>query len=174
MKNKILLTTVSLLIGILIGILLGKWLFANEQVEVSFRDIVVPDDRLVIPAVVDVEPDIIYLTSEDKWITVYIELPWYKELPWFDVSQIDDSTIMLNNQISCENSREYDFVANPKLFMSDRDGDQFLERMVKFERFKLKDVVQVGDQVKIEITGSLINGRPFYGLTWVKVLREGD
>jgi hypothetical protein len=40
--------------------------------------------------------------------------------------------------------------------------------MVKFSLTKAQDILYVGDGIPIEVTGSLDDGTPFYGLDMVK------
>ncbi|GAI04799.1 unnamed protein product, partial [marine sediment metagenome] len=147
----------------------------QEEIEPPpFEDLIVPDDRLVIPATVDTDPGTLRLESKGKWITVYIELPIHPELPKFDVTQINLNTVRLNGQISAENNPKYDFVTNPDSYLMDHDDDGLLERMVKFDKAGVQDILEPGNRVKIELTGSLIDGRPFYGLDWIKVIGGKD
>ena len=177
MRKRVFLVPILIFLVLLAGILLWKWLVRRQPVR--FEDVVVPDDRLVIPARIDIDPEILDLKSKDKWITVYIELPWYKdnvwyeELPWFDVTQIDINTVKLNDQVSAENNSEYDFVAKPTVYLADQDKDGVPERMIKFDRASVQDILEPRERVKIEITGSLADDRPFYGLEWIRVIEEG-
>lgn len=135
-------------------------------------DAVVPSDKVVIPAFLQIDPNTLNLKSKGNWITVYIEL---SHLPWFpgvDVTKIDINTVKLNNQVSAENSLKYGFVKDPKSYLTDHDGDGELERMVKFDRAQVQYILHPGDYVKIEVTGSLTDGRPFFGLNWIKVIGE--
>ena len=176
MGKKIFLVPILIFLVLVAGISFWKWLV--ERQPIRFEDIVVPDDRLVIPARIDIDPKILDLKSKDKWITVYIELPWYKdnvwyeELPWFDVTQIDINTVRLNDRVSAENNPEYDFVVKPTIYLADQDKDGVPERMIKFDRASVKGIFEPGERVKIEVTGSLTDGRPFYDLVWVRVIGE--
>lgn len=172
MKKRIFLIPILIFLVLVAGISFWKWLV--ERQPIRFEDVVVPDDRLVTPATVDIDPKILNLKSKDKWITVYIELPEHPELlpEWYDVTQIDINSVRLNGQVSAENNPQYDFVVNSDLYLMDRDEDGFLERMVKFEIARVQDILEPGKRVKIEITGSLTNGRPFYDLDWIRVIEE--
>ncbi|MCJ7514534.1 MAG: hypothetical protein MUO89_00990 [Dehalococcoidia bacterium] len=173
MKRKFLIILIPVLAVFVVGIALGTWVAIENRK--PFRDVAVPDDRLVIPALVQIDPDTINLKVKDDWITAYIELskrPWFPDV---DVTQIDidtvklDNYLMQNNKVSAENSPEYDFVTDPNLYLTDPDGDGKLERMVKFDLAKVQNILQLDDEIAIEVTGSLYDGRPFYGLTFINV-----
>lgn len=140
-----------------------------------FRDVVVPDDRLVIPAFLEIDPDTINLKAKGDWITAYIEISETQWFPDVDSTKIDIDTVKLNiylkqnNKVSAENSPAYAFVTDPTLYITDHDGDGKLERMAKFNLANVQDILQLGDGWSIEVTGSLNDGRPFYGLAFVKV-----
>lgn len=173
MKRNILIILIPILAVFVIGIALGTWVFINNQR--PFRDVAVPDDRLVIPTLVQIDHDTITLKAKGDWITAYIEI---SERPWFpdvDVTKIDINTVKLNiylkqnDKVFAENNPDYDFVTDPDLYLTDRDGDGKLERMVKFNLTKVQDILRPGNDVPIEVTGSLNDGRPFYGLAFVEV-----
>lgn len=147
----------------------------EEEIEPGpFEDLVVPPYWLVIPAIIDVDPDTLNLKSKGEWITVYIELPKHPELPEFDVSQININTVMLNNQIPAESNPKYGFVVDPNSYLMDHDDDGLLERMVKFNRTDVQNILEPGDRVKIEVTGLLFDTRPFYGLDWIRVIGKKE
>jgi hypothetical protein len=141
-----------------------------EEPEFRFEDLTVPDDRLVIPATVDVDPDILNLQRMGKWITVYIELPPHPELPEFNVTQIDISTVKLNDRIFAENNPKYGFVRDLNSRIGDYDLDGILDCMVKFNGTLVKEIVEPGDRVKLEISGSLFDGRTFWGVDFIRVI----
>ncbi|MGQ9515596.1 MAG: M12 family metallo-peptidase, partial [Thermoproteota archaeon] len=137
-----------------------------------FEDSTLPDDRLVIPATVDVDPDTLDLRRTGKWITTYIELPLHPELPEYNVAQIDISTIKLNDQIFAENNQKYGFVRDLNSRIGDYDLDGILDCMVKFNESLVQKILKPGDRVRIEISGSLFDGRPFFGVDFIKVIGE--
>lgn len=170
MKKKILLILLSLLVFSLGGIVLGRWLYILWH---HPYDVAVLGDEQMIWALLEIDPDPINLMAKDDWITAYIEFPESKEFPEADVTKIDINTVKLDiylnqNKISAENSPEYDFVTNPALYITDHDGDGELERMVKFSLTKARDILYIGNGIPIEVTGSLYDGTPFYGLDMVK------
>lgn len=173
MKRKILIILIPILAVLVVGIALGTWVVIENRR--PFRDVAVPDDKSVIPALVQIDPDTINSKTKGDWITAYIEISetrWFKDV---DSTKIDINTVKLdnypdrNNKVSAENSPDYDFVTDSALYITDHDGDGKLERMVKFDLAKVQNILQLGDGVSIEVTGSLDDGRPFYGLASVNV-----
>jgi hypothetical protein len=138
----------------------------------------VPSDELVIWALLEIDPDPINLNAKDDWITAYIEFPENKKFPDADVTKIDINSVKLdiypeqNNKVSAENNRKYGFVKDPKSYITDHDRDGELERMVKFDRAQVQNILYPGRGVPIEVTGSLNDGRPFFGIQWIKVIGE--
>ena len=168
--KRILLILLLVPIIFLGGIVFSRWSYIRMHIPL---DVAVPGDDQTITAFLEIDPAVIKLNSDDDWITVYIEFPtqWF---PDADVAKIDINSVRLDiypeqkNKISAENSQEYDFVTDPKLYLTDHDGDGELERMVKFSLKKAQDILYIGDGIPIEVTGSLDDGTPFYGLTRVK------
>jgi hypothetical protein len=112
----------------------------------------------IIPATVDFNPDTLNLKSKGDWVTVYIELPIGHG---YDVSMINLTTVMLNGQIYAE--------AKP-FAIGDHDSDGIPDLMVKFNRTTVQAILQVGDQIKISISGKLTDGRPFEGKDTIQVI----
>jgi len=171
MGKKILLILLSLLVIFGGGIVFSRWSYVRMHVPF---DVVVPSDELVIPALVQIDPDTINLKAKGDWITAYIEISGTRWFPDVDSTKIDIDTVKLNiylkenNKVSAESSPAYAFVTDPTLYLTDHDGDGKLERMVKFNLAKVQDILYIGDGIPIEVTGSLDDSRPFYGLTWIK------
>jgi hypothetical protein len=98
---------------------------------------------------VDIDPDTLNLKSKGRWITCYIEMP--------DVSQIDISTIMLEDVIPAE--------------WGDIQGDTL---MVKFDRSEVEDMLVPGTY-NLKVTGELLDGTGFEGFSdEVRVIHGGD
>jgi len=112
----------------------------------------------IIPATVDFDPDALNLESEGRWITIYIELPVGHG---YDVSMINSTSIMLNGQVQAE--------IKPTA-IGDYDSDGIPDLMVKFSRAAVQNILSIGDQVKITISGKLIDGRLFEGTDTIKVI----
>lgn len=93
-------------------------------------------------------------------ITAYIEIPDY------DVSKINISTVKLNG-IPAINDTKYGFVRNPEI--KDRDGDGYPELMVKFDRQEVEKLLREGN-VTFFVIGE-INGTYFMGEDGAKVIQ---
>lgn len=132
-------------------------------------DVYVPPGN--IPAVIDFDPNVLNFKSNSKWITAYIEL-----LADHSVYDINISTVRLNGIIQAESNPKYGFVKDVYSRISDHDQDGILDCMVKFNSTCVKEMlswVNEGEIVKLEVTGSLINGEQFYGTGWIKVIGVG-
>jgi len=128
---------------------------------------ITPPVPSVINAIVDVNPKALNLRSKGKWITAYIELP-----EGYNVSDIDVSTIMLNDTISAE----------PKpIAVGNHDEDGILDLMIKFDRANVISYIlanvnktKLFDErfiaVTLTITGYLNDGTLFQGTTTIRVL----
>lgn len=132
-----------------------------------FLDVYFPADN--IPAEIDFDPDTLNLKGGNKWITVYIEL-----LADYNSSSIDLDTVRLNDAVLAENDTKYGFVKDPEGYLMDHDNDGILERIVKFDRGSVQEILDLGDRVRIEVTGSVIDGKSFYGVDWIEVIGEKD
>lgn len=108
-----------------------------------------------IPATIDIDPDTLNLKSRGKWITCYIELP-----EDYDVADIDVSTILLDT-ISAE--------AHPTE-IGDYDADDIADLLVKFDRSAVQEILEVGEEVEITVTGELTDGTPFEGSDTIRVI----
>jgi len=112
----------------------------------------------IIPAMVDFDPDTLNLKGEGQWVTVYIELPVGHG---YDVSMIDLGSLWLNGQVQAE--------AKP-VEIADYDGDGIPDLMVKFSRKAFQNILEVGEEVEITISGELIDGRLVEGKDTIKVI----
>lgn len=113
---------------------------------------------LIIPTFVDFDPGTLNLKSNGQDVTVYIELPL-----GYDVNKIDLESITLNNQIPTE-SRLTE--------INDYNGNGILDLMVKFNRLAVQNILEEGNEVKITISGNLIDGRPFEGRDTIRVINK--
>lgn len=109
----------------------------------------------IIPATVDFDPDTLNLKSNGNWITVYIELP-----ESYGVRNIDVNTVMLNDIVQAEET---------PTDIGDYDEDNVVDLMVKFDNSAVQDILEVGDEIIITITGELTNGIPFEGTDTIRV-----
>jgi hypothetical protein len=113
----------------------------------------------IIPATIDLDLDTLNLHSKGKWVTTYVELP-----EDYDASNIDVSTIRLNDEVQVED--------NPTE-IGDYDGDGIADLMVKFDRSAVQEILEVGDEVGITVTGELTDGTPFGGSDTIRVIDKG-
>ncbi len=112
-----------------------------------------------IEATVDMEPDTLNLNGKGKWITCYIELE-----ESYDVADIDVSTIKLNDEVGA---------ALKPTGLGDYDDDGIPDLMVKFDRTLVQELLEVGDEVEIVITGEL-DGTSFEGTDIIRVIDKGN
>lgn len=119
----------------------------------ALGDVIHPD--------IDINPDTLNLNSNGKWITCYIELP-----EGYDVEDIDVSTIWLNGQVQPESS---------PTGIGDCDDDGLTELMLKFDRTEVGEILEVGDEVDIIVTGDLndTDGTSFAGIDTIRVINKG-
>lgn len=108
-------------------------------------------------ATIDIDPDTLNLKSQGKWITCYIELP-----SGYDVRDIDAETILLEDLLPCELDPKYGFVKSEESYIMDHDGDGILERMVKFKRSAVIEMLLPGIY-DLKVTGELKDGTMFVG-----------
>ncbi|MCD6578102.1 T9SS type A sorting domain-containing protein, partial [bacterium] len=106
-------------------------------------------------ATIDFDPDTLNLQSEGKPVTVYIELP-----NEYDVNDINISTLLLNDQVYA--------LASPTE-IGDHNSNGIPDLMVKFDRKSVEDILSVGDNVEIKISG-YIGNIPFIGYDHIKTI----
>ena len=108
------------------------------------------------PSTIDIDPDTLNLKSKGKWITCYIELP-----EGYDVADIDISTILLNDVVPAEDH---------PTDIGDYDNDGIPDLMVKFNRQAVQDILELGDNVAITVTGEITDGTRFMGTDYIRVI----
>jgi len=111
--------------------------------------------RNKIQASVKIDPGWIDLGDNDKWITLYIELP--ADLA---VEDIEVSTLSLNDTLAPKKNQ---------IFVGDYDEDGVSEMMLKFSKLKAAQVLQSGEDVELTVSGKLKNGIPFEGQSTLTV-----
>ena len=116
-----------------------------------------------VPATVDFKPDTLNKASQsDKSaVTVYIEVPGY------DVNAIDVATVTLSTSKGSVSAQ-----LKPTE-VGDYDKDGVPDRMVKFDRQAVIAIVDVGEKVKITISGK-IAGAIFEGSDEIRVIEGKD
>jgi hypothetical protein len=112
-----------------------------------------------VPATVDVKPDTLNRASQsDKnAVTVYIEVPGY------DVNAMDVATVTLSTSKGSVSAQ-----LKPTE-VGDYDKDGVPDRMVKFDRQAVIAIIDVGEKVKITISGK-IAGAIFEGSDEIRVI----
>jgi hypothetical protein len=118
---------------------------------------------VTVSATVNIGPDTLNLKSQGQRITCYIELP-----EGFNPEDIDFSTTMLGDTVPAE--------LEPTE-VGDYDGDNIIERMVKFNRQAVINYlvglgVQHKDEVVLTIAGTLNDGTPFEGKDTLRVINK--
>ena len=130
-----------------------------------------------ITATIDFDPDTLNKKGGDKWVTVYIELP-----EGYDVWQIDGSTVLLNGVVPAYLGKEgWAKAESNEANIMDHNDNGILERMVKFDRNAVKELLEVGDEVQVTVTGGVEydNGHDtgladFKGQDVIRVIEPGE
>ena len=113
----------------------------------------------IIPAFVDFDPDTLNLKSKGQYVTVNLELPI-----GYNINDIDLESIRLNNQIAIE----------PKsIEIGDYDNNGIPDLIIKFNRVAVQNILEVGEKIKITISGNLISGEFFEGSDIIKIISKG-
>ena len=132
-----------------------------------------------VSATVDIDPDTLNVKSNGQWITAYIELP-----TGYDVADIDLAKVVLTQSDTYQDyavtDTQYGFVTDPNAYLMDHDGDEIMERMVKFDRIALCTYLGTADldggdkfyDVPLTVAGQLIDGTPFEGSDTIAVIRK--
>ncbi len=106
----------------------------------DFATIKYSQEKSILQATIDIDPDTLNLKSKGRWITCYIEFS-----EGYDVHDINISTIMLEDVIPAE----WGDVQNDTL-------------MVKFDRSEVEDMLSPGTY-NLKVTGKMIDGTEFEG-----------
>jgi hypothetical protein len=134
--------------------------FTNLQTQIQTQT-----NNSTIIANIDIDPDTLNLRSNGKWITCYIELP-----EGYNVSDINASTILLNGNLTPILDMKFGFVKDPNGYIVDHDGDNISERMLKFDRARVQQLLVPGLNVNVTITGKLYNNISFAGTDTIRVI----
>ncbi len=131
-----------------------------------------------IPAIIDCDPDTLNLKSKGKWITCYIELPDGPQGQKWDVWEIDGSTILLNGVVPVYLGRQgWAKAESNESNIMDHDKDGELERMVKFERSLVQEILAPGENVELTLTGKVFYNQglaDFEGKDYIRVIDKGN
>jgi len=127
----------------------GLWDIEQKQIQV-----------LPVNATIDINPNTLNLRSEGEWITAYIELP-----EGYNVSDIDASTIMLDNTVAVD-------LSGP-IAVGDYDNDTVLDLMVCFNWTEVCNYILsrgiVYGNVTLTVSGKLYDGTIFSGTDTILV-----
>lgn len=116
-----------------------------------------------VPTTIDIDPDTLNLKSRGHFVTVYIELPDGQ-----DINNIDTETIKLTVP-----GGELTVDSDAPTVIGDYDSDSIPDLMVKFDRSAVREIIEVGDEVEITITGELTDGTHFEGSDTIRVIDKG-
>ena len=142
------------------------WWLMHGAAGIGYHLLIAPIPAYYIEAMVDIDPNTLNLKSRGRWITAYIELP-----ESYNVSDIDVSTIMLNDTIPAE----------PRpVAIGDYDNDSVPDLMVKFDRSAviscILDNVNMTKLylerfmiITLTITGKLKDGTQFQGSDAIRI-----
>ncbi len=136
-----------------------------SYIDLTDRKIMYATKKKRIEADINIDPNTLSLRSRGKWITCYIELPGL-----YDPRDINASTLLLMDALSPELNPKYGFVKSEDSYIVDLDGDGIYERMVKFERSKVMEMLEPGETVILTVTGRLFDGTDFQGSDVIRVI----
>lgn len=98
----------------------------------------------------ELDPKTLNLDSKGKWVTAYLKFP-----SGYGPEDVDIDSILLQNELKPEKHN----IAGDTLIL-------------KFNRKDLQALLEPGEEVIIEITGSFNDGLAFYGSTTIRVIRN--
>jgi hypothetical protein len=108
-----------------------------------------------IKATVDLDPNTLNCRSQGRYVTCYIELP-----EGYDPTDIDVATVALNDSLPA---------LSWPTEVRDYDVDGIPDRMVKFDRSDVIELLPVGEEVEVTVSGELVEGTPFAGVDSIRV-----
>jgi hypothetical protein len=117
--------------------------------------------NLVVPAVVDLDPDVLNLMSKGKFITAYIELPSSYSVENIDVSAL--RLIVSGSEVQAE--------LRPTE-IGDHDGDGVPDLMVKFDRRDVQVLMPSPAEYKIALKGE-VGEILLWGWATISAIRPG-
>jgi hypothetical protein len=95
----------------------------------------------------------------NRWVTAYLEFN-----DSLIAKNIVASSVLLEDAIPPELNPKYGFVKSEDGYIKDHDGDGVLERMLKFDRTELEDMLSPGTY-NLKLSGHLSDGTKFSGLS---------
>ena len=109
----------------------------------------------------DFDPDTVNLDSKGKWVTCYIELP-----EGYVVADILISELVLNDAVPADMSH--------KGAVGDADGDGVPDLAVKFSREAVQNLLVLGDDQMVWVSGELVGGTLFSASDLITVLDSSN
>jgi len=114
------------------------------------------DSGTSLEATVDFQPSTLNCGSHGRFVTCYIELP-----EGYDPEDIDVSTVVLNDELAA--------LLHPT-GVGDEDNDGIPDRMVKFDRAHVIELLPPGEHVEAAVSGELNDETPFAGADFIRVI----
>ena len=114
------------------------------------------DPGTSLEATVDLQPSTLNCRSHGRFVTCYIELP-----EGYDPADIDVSTVVLNDELAA--------LFHPT-GVGDEDNDGIPDRMVKFDRAHVIELLPTGEHVEAVVSGELNDETPFAGADFIRVI----
>ncbi len=111
-----------------------------------------------ILATIDIDPDNLNLKAKGKWATCYIEFPEDYDVRLINIGTPENPLVFLEGVIPAETDPKYGFVTDPDEYLTNHDEDWILERMVKFDRQALAELLSQGTSglTTLIVTGEII------------------
>jgi len=107
------------------------------------------------PGNVDCDPDTLNLRSRGRWITCYLEPESGRS-----ASEILAVSVRLDSWLAPVLEAQHGFAFDPSGYLVDHDGDGILERLLKFDRWKLAGSLTPGGHTFL-IDGRYSDGTAF-------------
>lgn len=112
-------------------------------------------ERPIQFSIFKITPKTLNSKSSGRWITLHIRLPEN-----YDAVKVDISTFLLNNIVPADDS-------GPVSSFNDEERSEF---NVKFDRQDVIDILSIGDNVELAITGLMYDGTPLEGTVYIRVI----
>lgn len=129
-----------------------------EDVVTADNDLTEAELMLQTATVVDFDPDTLRLDAKIRWITAYIELPNGYD---YDVGMIDVASLHLNDLIQAETK---------PIKIGDYNENGVMDLMVKFSGSSVQEILSVGKEIELTISGNLFDDRQLKGKDTIKVI----